>query len=146
MPIRPENRARYPKNWTEISHHIRFERAKARCECTGECGIDHYEEMDACKGPDYADNTVNDAERCFALHGIAHYATGAKVILTVAHLPGREIEQCEGKDLKAMCQRCHNRMDAPLRRAGIRQRARQKCAVGDLLVDTINQKLIAARL
>lgn len=27
MPIRPENRARYPKNWKAISLRIRFERA-----------------------------------------------------------------------------------------------------------------------
>lgn len=27
MPIRPENRDRYPKDWPEISRRIRFERA-----------------------------------------------------------------------------------------------------------------------
>ncbi|MFW3474393.1 hypothetical protein [Streptomyces microflavus] len=38
MPIRPENRNRYPSNWPEISASIRFGRAARRCECTGECG------------------------------------------------------------------------------------------------------------
>lgn len=37
MPIRPENMARYPANWREISARIR-ERAGNRCECEGECG------------------------------------------------------------------------------------------------------------
>ena len=43
MPIRPENKARYPKNWKEIADRIR-KRARNRCECRGECGIDHGEE------------------------------------------------------------------------------------------------------
>ena len=38
MPIKPENRARYPADWAEISRRIRFERAAGRCECEGECG------------------------------------------------------------------------------------------------------------
>jgi len=38
MPIRPENLTRYPRDWKQISHRIRFERADSRCECTGECG------------------------------------------------------------------------------------------------------------
>ena len=113
MPIRPENRARYPKDWRKISDRIRFSRAQHRCECTGECGL-------------------HAGERCAALHGEPHYETGAVVVLTVAHLPGREIEQCGDDDLKAMCQRCHNRMDAPERRRGIRERLKALLAVGDL--------------
>lgn len=38
MPIRPENRDRYPRDWKQISERIRFERAQGRCECEGECG------------------------------------------------------------------------------------------------------------
>ena len=41
MPIHPDNRARYPKEWPAISKRIRFERAGGRCECEGECGHDH---------------------------------------------------------------------------------------------------------
>lgn len=112
MPIRAENRKRYPKDWPAISKRIRFERAKGYCECLGECGEDH---------------------RCNAKHGEPHPRTGSKVVLTVAHLPGREIEQCGDDDLKAMCQRCHLKMDAPMRRAGIKHRKRVRLAVGDLL-------------
>jgi len=32
MPIRPENKDRYPDDWDQISHRIRFERAEGRCE------------------------------------------------------------------------------------------------------------------
>ncbi len=41
MPIRPENRARYPKDWKAISLSIR-ERARWRCEwCPAEQGKRH---------------------------------------------------------------------------------------------------------
>lgn len=35
MPIHPDNKARYPKEWPAISKRIRFERAGGRCECEG---------------------------------------------------------------------------------------------------------------
>lgn len=38
MPIRPENKARYPKDWPAISRRIR-DRAKGRCEF---CDAENY--------------------------------------------------------------------------------------------------------
>lgn len=108
MPIRPENRARYPKNWREISRRIRFERAAGRCEFEDEAG-----------------------QRCTAEHGKPHPLTGAVVVLTVAHLD-HVPENVDDANLKAGCQRCHNRYDMPKRRAGIRERAHATRAAGDL--------------
>ena len=116
MPIRPENRARYPRDWSQISQRIRFERAGRRCECRGECGQPHISGAD---------------DRCGARHGEAHPFTNSMVVLTVAHLD-HQPENCDDSNLKAMCQRCHNRYDAPKRRQGIQERARAKCAIGDL--------------
>lgn len=93
MPIRPENRARYPKNWPAISQRIRFVRAAGRCECAGECGVDH-------------------AGRCTAEHGQAHPTTGSKVVLTTAHRDHTP-EHVDDGNLFAACQRCHLRYDAP---------------------------------
>ena len=101
MPIRAENRARYPRDWPAISLAIR-ERAQQRCE---DCG---------------------------AANGQPHPVTGSRVVLTVAHLD-HQPENCAPENLRAWCQRCHNRYDAPQRRAGIRQRARACMAIGDLL-------------
>lgn len=112
MPIRPENRARYPKDWAKISQRIRYERALLRCECEGECGVDH-------------------TGRCAANHGHPHPVTRSLVVLTVAHLD-HVPENCGDDNLKAMCQRCHNRYDMPKRRAGMRERARAQMAAGDL--------------
>lgn len=38
MPVRPENRDRYPDDWKTISDRIRFGRAWEHCECDGRCG------------------------------------------------------------------------------------------------------------
>ena len=86
MPIKPENRARYPKDWRCIADAIR-ERAGQRCE-----GSPHY--------PD-----------CRAQNGEPHPETGSRVVLTVAHLDHTP-ENCEPENLKAMCQRCHLTYDA----------------------------------
>lgn len=92
MPIRPENRARYPRNWRQISDRIRFGRANFRCECRGECGRRTHE------------------GRCPNRHGQPAYGTGSKVVLTVAHLDHTP-ENCHGDNLRAMCQGCHLHYD-----------------------------------
>lgn len=103
MPIRPEERSRYPKDWAAISRRIRFERAAGKCEWPG----------------------------CEARHGESHPVTGSKVVLTVAHL-NHEPEDVRESNLAAWCQLHHNAYDAANRRAGIRERYRLKVAVGDL--------------
>lgn len=103
MPIRPENRSKYPPDWKEISARIRFERAGGRCECDGRCGEDH------ARG------------RCAAEHGEPHPVTGSIVVLTVMHLD-HDPTHNEDENLMAGCQKCHNRYDAPMRRKGIADR------------------------
>jgi hypothetical protein len=86
MPILPENKHRYPKDWKVISRRIRFERAGGRCEF------------------------IIDGNRCPALHGLRHPFTGSMVVLTVAHLDHTP-ENCDDANLLAGCQLCHNRYD-----------------------------------
>lgn len=92
MPIRPENRDRYPADWPDISRRIRFERAGGRCECQGECG-----------------RGTHDG-RCPNVHGMPAYGTGSQVVLTTAHLDHTP-ENCDPENLKAMCQGCHLHYD-----------------------------------
>lgn len=91
MPIRPENRARYPKDWKAISARIK-ERAGYRCECEGECG-----------------RGTHDG-RCPNINGEPAYGTGSKVVLTTAHL-NHTPEDCRDANLKSMCQGCHLHYD-----------------------------------
>ena len=130
MPILPENRERYPPSWPEISRRIREERAGGRCECMGQCGIDHAKQaaeleldLDAAR-PGDADWPL---QRCQARHGGLHPQTGAKVVLTVMHLDHAPENLAEG-NLLAGCQLCHNRYDAPHRR----ETRRRRKALGDL--------------
>ena len=92
MPIRPEMRARYPKDWKARSRFVRFIRAGNRCEW---CGANNYQ---------------------------PHPITGSKVILTCAHVYDHRPEAASLLNLAALCQRCHNRHDASMRRENARMR------------------------
>ena len=87
MPIRPENRALYPADWSKLSYHIRFVRARRRCEFL-----------------------TFDGKRCTAVHGKPHPHTGATVVLTTAHLD-HDPRNNDPANLRAGCQSCHNRYD-----------------------------------
>lgn len=91
MPIKPENKERYPENWSKISLEVRDD-AGWRCECQGECGHEHRLEMASI--------------RCKAEQDEPHPVTGSRVVLTVAHLD-HQPENCERSNLRALCQRCH---------------------------------------
>jgi hypothetical protein len=73
------DRSKYPDNWEEISHHIRFVRAKGKCEWP-ECGAEHLK---------------------------PHPVTGSKVVLTTAHLENEDPMDCRYENLMAMCQKHH---------------------------------------
>lgn len=110
MPIRPENRALYPKDWKAISMEVR---ARAGWKCEG--------------SPAYPD--------CRAENGWFHPETDSVVVLTVAHLdhdPTNNGEPGNRPNLKAWCQRCHNTYDMPMRRAGIKARAREALGVVEM--------------
>lgn len=93
MPIRPENRDRYPKDWKLRSFFVRFMRARGRCEW------------------------------CGAEHGKPHPITGSRVVLTTAHVFDDRPEASNLLNLAALCQKCHNGHDMKARREGIRARA-----------------------
>lgn len=106
MPIRPEERSRYPTDWKAISLRIR-ERANWRCEGS----------------PAYPD--------CRAENARPHPVTASKVVLTVAHLD-HQPENCADDNLKAMCQRCHLTYDAAHHAANAAAKRRSQKASGDL--------------
>lgn len=96
MPISPENKRRYPKDWDLRSRFVRFVRGKGRCEW------------------------------CGAVHGGLHPVTGSKVILTTAHVYDHRPEACSLLNLAGLCQRCHNRHDAKMRRANRQKKSNKK--------------------
>jgi hypothetical protein len=116
MPIRPENRGRYPANWREISAAIRA-RAGDRCECMGECGRGTH------------------TGRCPNRQGQPAYGTGSTVVLTTAHLDHTP-ENCAPGNLRSMCQGCHLHYDRH-HHAQTAYRTRKAAALTpDLFTDT----------
>ena len=97
MPIRPEMRARYPKDWALRSRFVRFVRARNRCEW------------------------------CDAPNGQPHPVTGSRVVLTVAHVWDDRPEAAGLLNLAALCQLCHNRHDVKTRAAHRRERIEAAC-------------------
>lgn len=114
MPIKPENKHRYPANWKEIRTAI-LERAGHRCE--GEsCGLPNhcYVYRDAAGGfcEDRPDLLEVIAWQKAALAPVRR----VKVVLTIAHLDHTP-ENNDPSNLKAFCQKCHNEYDAEHRKA-----------------------------
>ena len=90
MPIRPENVDLYPDDWKEIRAEI-LERAGNQCEI--------------CSVPNYAD--------------VPRDKKSVRVVLTIAHLdhdPTNNGVLGDRPNLKALCQRCHNRWDVDHRK------------------------------
>jgi hypothetical protein len=124
MPIRPENKARYPANWkSEVVPRIRA-RSGNRCECSGQCGKLHTEiaggRLEGTCGK-FNGEPIDDI-------------IGPFIVLTVAHLDHTP-ENCSDDNLLHMCQGCHNRYDAPHRAAGIKARRHATRALGDLFCE-----------
>ena len=143
MPIRHENKARYPADWKAISKRIR-DKAGNRCE---QCGVENgsmiyrgsHEMMPAWR---YADDPVFVSSRSpfdgSDLPGTSwddfdkRKGDAVRVVLTVAHL-NHTPEDCADENLRAWCQSCHNSYDAPMRRAGIAHRAKADMAIRDMI-------------
>lgn len=106
MPIRPERKALYPKNWKEIVKKIK-DRAGNRCEGS----------------PDYPD--------CRAENGKPHPVTGSKVVLTTAHLNHDETD-CRDENLRCWCQRCHLNYDKEHHAETRRRTKRKQLAIKDM--------------
>ena len=127
MPIRPENKQRYPKDWPTLSRAAR-ERAGWKCQHPG-CAAQQYavgwwrQTMQrhewlpewprdgAYMGQTYADARAVAAGMYHAVGDSG--PTPTIIVLTVAHLD-HQPENCHPDNLAAMCQRHHLAYDAQL--------------------------------
>jgi len=77
----PVDRSNYPPNWQTFSLKIRRGRARDRCECRGECGVEH-------------------GGRCTAINGQRKfYTAGGRVFFVTVWLATGHLwkdEQAEG--------------------------------------------------
>jgi 5-methylcytosine-specific restriction endonuclease McrA len=120
MPIKLENRHRYPKDWQAIRATILY-RAGNACE---QCGIPNRAWRNNATGQWTKDAGLAEAWR---LDGDKI----ADIVLTVAHLDHTP-EHNDLANLRALCQRCHLAYDADHHAQTAYQTRRRHLALGDL--------------
>lgn len=114
MPIKPENKKLYPKNWKEIRQKI-LKRANNCCEF---CGVPNHM-------MGYRTNlggfigTDKDI-KYFENQGKKRI----KIVLTIAHLDHNPTNN-KPENLRALCQKCHNNYDKEHRKE-TRQRSKNE--------------------
>ncbi|MCX7179471.1 MAG: hypothetical protein NTX56_12115 [Proteobacteria bacterium] len=129
MPIKKENRAKYPANWQEIRTRIRT-RSGDKCEW---CGV-----MNGAVGWRDCDGEFvmigRDPEDAGASCDLME-ADGFKIIrivLTVAHIHDNDPANCADDNLAHLCQRCHNKHDAPMRKVNSARTRKTGKAIADM--------------
>ena len=162
MPIKPENRKRYPANWPSIRHAI-LERARHRCEW---CDLPNYavgrRDPDGVFIPICGNGPLDmiGAGLLWPSCALATYADAAEVVshlndhgnaygprydydghhwfaivLTIAHVTDPAPENVDPSNLAALCQRCHNRHDSEhrVRRRRANRRGETRCDLQPLM-------------
>lgn len=106
MPIKPENRSRYPANWKQIVEQVR-QRSGDRCEGSPD--------FPDCNRPNgwLLNKRTGEMTNDGSLAEVWELADGDKVVrivLTTAHLD-HVPENCDLSNLRHWCQRCHLHYD-----------------------------------
>lgn len=138
MPIRPENKDRYPANWsTEIVPAIR-KRSGNKCEL---CGVPNYELGGRARsGKWHKAKPLGESSWGYQwpepgdwayCHGYDMPLRVVRIVLTVMHLDHTP-ENCDPANLKHACQRCHLRYDIPHHKATAEATRRAKLNMDDL--------------
>lgn len=123
----PCDYSKYPKDWKQTRASI-LEREGNRCKF---CGVENGSvriDGDRVVAPDSAD----------AFYAAEDWSAGigpkpSKIVLTVAHLHNPDPMDCRAENLAALCQRCHNRLDMPMRQSNARKTRATKAGQQSLL-------------
>lgn len=145
MPIKPENRHRYPSDWPAIREQV-LRRAGYRCEHPG-CLARQYSvgwwvvdpneqawRWSAAWGQNDNPRTFGEARQVAAELDFSRSEEGPKpivIVLTIAHLD-HQPENCEPSNLRALCQRHHLAHDHDHHQANAQATRRARRAIGDL--------------
>jgi hypothetical protein len=147
MPIKPENRARYPADWPAISLAAR-ERAGWRCQHPG-CKARQYS-IGVWHRPGGAEHQWAEQYEPPASYGEARqiaadaywevqHCGGDKltiIVLTVAHLD-HQPENCAPENLRALCQRHHLAYDSRHHQQSAWMTRRKQLQTVDLFADLL---------
>lgn len=140
MPIKPENKARYPSNWKQIRARI-LDRAGNCCEW---CHARNRTRIARGAGDDADTYMTDDASVYCANTGEFfgqthmsnfHVSRMTDIVLTIAHLD-HQPENCADENLRALCQRCHLKHDREHHAASAKATRRARLNTPDLFEDT----------
>lgn len=137
MPIRPEMKARYPADWQDIRARI-LRREDNACKF---CGVKNHTLGGRLSSGRFVaalptgekllrTTWPREGEEAWCEGG--HYLRIIRIVLTIAHLHDPSPENCGDDNLAALCQRCHNLLDAPMRARNRAETARKALPIDDL--------------
>lgn len=121
MPIKPENRARYPADWKQIRQEV-LERAGHKCE---QCGVPNHWLRNRRTGE------ITDDGMQAETWELADGDKVTYIVLTVAHLD-HQPENCDLSNLRAWCQKCHLAYDHEHHQRNARATRHNRKTAGDL--------------
>lgn len=131
----PANMKNYPANWkTEIRPRI-LARAGNKCE---RCGVANYaigaRDIHGVWRDEHSIHCMNSSEG-EALYG--DFPEMMKIVLTIAHVGNPDPMDVRDENLQALCQKCHNVLDAPMRAKHAAETRRQNklVASGQMVMD-----------
>lgn len=136
MPIKQENRNRYPANWPDIRAAM-LERAEYRCErckATDRTRIARGAGNDAgTYMTDNADVFCDETGQHLGQCRMSDYDVlrMTDIVLTVAHLD-HQPENCDPSNLRVWCQKCHLAYDAEHHARTARATRHARKAIGEL--------------
>jgi hypothetical protein len=124
MPIKPENKKLYPKDWKQIRKRI-LERARNRCEF---CLVANYVKVNR--------NDCGIPADLGLLHNLKEYIAykdhkAITIVLTIAHLD-HDPTNNDPENLRALCQKCHLTYDAKHHAHNAHETRRKGKAIGEL--------------
>ena len=126
MPIKPENRGRYPANWaSEVRPRIQA-RAGDACEfCKVPNGAVGFRNHDGAFIPLPPEVTIGTVIK--GVYRNKKIVKVFRIVCTTAHLEDERPENCEDDNLAFLCQYCHICYDAKRRKPGSKSNGEQQC-------------------
>lgn len=117
----PTDMTRYPPNWASEIRPLILKRAGNRCEW---CEV-----ANGAIGHRNSAGVFNECLIC-RCGGDCDLPRAVRIVLTVAHVFDPDPRNCALGNLAALCQQCHNRHDAPMRRAHAAETRRRREVAG----------------
>lgn len=133
MPIRPALRWYYPIDWPQVSHWVRFVRARGRCE---HCLRPHARIVDCTPDGSWRDPVSqcwHDSRGRPLVSPQVMAPRQTRVLLAAAHLDHDPSNNRPG-NLRALCQRCHILHDQKHHAIQRWITYRKRWAIGDLFL------------